>query len=247
MTIRAVLFDLDDTLTDDDASVRESLAGTAAQIAVRCPGLSPRDIAEAYWRESSKVWDAFAAEQEAGRPREEGTGDRLRRESWGRALQECGIEDDALVRRAVDVYGRLRETTLHLAPGADEVLDALRRLVRTAIITNGAAEMQRAKLRKFGLERRVDYSIVSEEFGYGKPNPAIFLHVAHVLDAAAGECMMVGDNVGLDIIGASAAGMRSAWLNRGSRALLQGAPSPDFVIGDIREMLDIVLQTKSEK
>jgi len=247
MTVRAVLFDLDDTLTDDDASLRESLAATTAEIARHCPGLSPGELAEAYWRESSKVWDAFAAEQRAGRLREEGTGDRLRHESWRQALLACGVADEDLVHRAVVEYGRWRDSTLRLAPGAEEVLDALCGLVRRAIITNGATEMQRAKLRKFGLEQRVDYSVVSEEFGYGKPNPAIFLHVAEMLDVAPSECLMVGDNIGLDIVGASAAGMRSVWLNRDSRPLPEGAPSPCFVIKDIREVLDIVRAAKSER
>jgi putative hydrolase of the HAD superfamily len=240
MTIRAVIFDLDDTLTDDDASFRASVVGTANEVAQERAGLSASELVEAYWRESTAVWTAFDVEMRAGRAPEMGTGDRLRHESWRRALLACGVADEELVRRSVAAYAAWRERTLQLAPGADEVLAALRSIVRTAIITNGPVAMQRDKLRRFDLESRVDYAVVSEEFGCGKPNPAIFLHVAATLEVAPGECMMVGDSIELDVAGARASGMRAVWVNRAARPMPAGGPFPDFMISDLRAVPDIV-------
>ncbi len=247
MNIRAVLFDLDDTLTDDHSSLQESIAATSEALANQCTGLDAHDLAAAYWRESDSVWTVFQMEQQDGRPREDGTGDRLRRESWRRALCACGLADERLVEGAANEYLRWRRVTLRLAPGANEVLEALKETKRTAIVTNGAAEIQRWKLRQLGLETRVDYSIVAEEFGFGKPNPSIFLHVAEELRVPPADCIMVGDILAFDIAGAKAAGMHSIWINRNSHKASEGDPSPDFVIQDLREVLDILRNVRTKK
>jgi len=240
MTIRAVIFDLDDTLTDDDTSFRESVVGTANEVARQRAGVSASELVEAYWRESAAVWTAFDIEMRAGRAPQTDTGDRLRHESWRRALLACGVAEEGLVRRAVIEYARWRNRTLQLAPGAEQVLDALRPALRTAIITNGPTEMQRAKLRQFDLEGRVDYSVIAEEFGVGKPNPAIFLHVADALEVTPGKCIMVGDYLDHDVAGAHAAGMRAVWVNCHARQVPAGSPVPDFIIVHLRQVLDIV-------
>jgi HAD superfamily hydrolase (TIGR01509 family) len=238
--IQAVLFDLDDTLTDDDTSFRESVVGTADGLARQHPGLSASELVDAYWRESTAVWTAFDMEMRAGRAPEAGTGDRLRHEAWRRALAACGVQDEGLVRRAVVEYAGWRDRTLRVAPGAVEVLDALRPRLRTAIITNGPTDMQRDKLRRFDLESRVDCTAISEEFGLGKPNPAIFLHVADTLRVTPADCIMVGDYLNHDVAGAHAAGMRAVWVNRHGRPVPAGGPVPDFAIVHLREVLDIV-------
>ena len=240
MTIRAVIFDLDDTLTDDDTSFRESVVGTANELARERAGLSASELVEAYWRESTAVWTAFDIEMRAGRAPQTDTGDRLRHESWRRALLACGVAEEGLVCRAVIEYADWRDRTLQLARGADEVLAALRSIVRTAIITNGPVAMQRDKLRRFDLESRVDCTVVSEEFGFGKPNPAIFLHVADALEVTPGKCIMVGDYLDHDVAGAHAAGMRAVWVNRHARQVPAGGPLPDFIIVHLRQVLDIV-------
>jgi putative hydrolase of the HAD superfamily len=247
MTIRAVLFDLDDTLIDDHGSTQESIARTVAKVASRCDGLKEEDLAEAYWGESDGVWTEFGLEQLKGRKQEEGSGQRLRRESWRRALLRCDMGDEALTELAVAEYGRQRRATLRLAPGADEVLQELRGSVRTAIITNGTTEIQREKMRICDLERRVDYSIVAEEFGFGKPHPGIFLHVAEILGIKPEECIVVGDLIALDIVGAQAAGMRSVWINRDFCAPPSHGPRPDHVIADLRQVLDIVLGARESQ
>jgi HAD superfamily hydrolase (TIGR01549 family) len=240
MTIRAVLFDLDDTLIDDAFSTQSSAIATARELARYCPALSPEPLADAYWRESTIIWTAFDGVQEPDCPEGTATGDWLRYKSWREALRACGQEDTAMVRQAVTEYARQREATLQFVPEAEAVLAKLRGKFRTAVITNGAADIQRAKLRKFGIAERVDYAIVSGELGTAKPDPAVFRHVAEKLGVADQECLMVGDHLVLDISGAKAAGMGAVWINRNSRALPADGPRPDFIIADLPELLTIL-------
>ena len=241
-----MLFDLDDTLIDDTASFRRAAAATAAEITDARPGPSADELAEAYIREATAVWTAFDLEQRNGRAAAADTGDALRHESWRRALRACGMNDEGLLRRAVISYAEWRRTTVEVLPGAEQVLDALRGIVRTAVVTNGAADVQRWKLRQLGLEGRVDYTIVSEEFGRNKPHPAIFLHAAEKLGAEPSRCLVVGDSLRADIAGAKAAGMWAAWVNREGDELPKHAARPDFVIEGPGEVLDILRRMEAQ-
>ncbi|NXY94473.1 HAD family hydrolase [Streptomyces sp. BR123] len=81
------------------------------------------------------------------------------------------------------------------------------------ILTNGAADIQRAKLAAAGLTDAVDAIAISEEIGSRKPDPAAF-HTALALCGSdrPAEAWMVGDNPEGDIGGAQQAGLRTIWL-----------------------------------
>jgi putative hydrolase of the HAD superfamily len=242
--IRAVFFDLDDTLTDDDGSMQFSMERAAAMVCCRRPGLSVAEVVDAYTRESDAVWTAFAREQASGKAAEPNTGYRLRCESWRRGLRLLGVEDEELTQCAVAEYARLREETVYLLPETLDVLQWVRGRFRTAIITNGPTDLQRPKLRRLGLEPLVDHVVISEEFGVGKPNPTIFVHTAKALGVQPTECMMVGDNFGCDICGAHDAGMRSVWIQLDGRTQPVGAREPDYTIHGLRELVGILDGTK---
>lgn len=115
-------------------------------------------------------------------------------------------------------------------------LDDLRRDGwRVAVVTNGAADIQHAKLARTGIAGVVDAVCVSEEVGVRKPDAAIFDRVASLcgLDLRGGG-WMVGDNVVNDIEGARAVGLRTIWISD----CVGGDQQPaDFVTADIREAI----------
>ena len=63
-----------------------------------------------------------------------------------------------------------------------------------------------------GLRRYFDPIVVSAAVGLRKPNPAVFELVRAAWGVPTAECVMIGDTLGADILGAQLAGMRHVWV-----------------------------------
>ncbi|MFF3402159.1 HAD family hydrolase [Streptomyces sp. NPDC002659] len=123
-------------------------------------------------------------------------------------------------------------------PGAREGLLALRRAGwKLGLVTNGAGDIQRAKLEKAGLADTFHGTYISEEVGVRKPGRALFETAA----AGCGRTLsaggwMIGDNPETDIEGGRAAGLRTIWIAAG-RQWPSDVPPPDVVVKDAREAI----------
>ncbi|MFG3532741.1 HAD family hydrolase [Streptomyces sp. NPDC047917] len=125
-----------------------------------------------------------------------------------------------------------------------EVLEGLARLRAAAwtigVITNGASDIQRAKLAATGLADLVDGVAVSGDLEIRKPDPRLFqLAVsrcgANLLDGG----WMVGDNPAGDIGGGQRAGLRTIWLR--GRPWPNGLPDAHHVVDDVTDAITILL------
>ena len=217
---RAALFDLDNTLYD-----REAAFGRWA---------------DAYLRDTLHLTDA----EEAGRVRTlitemdaDGYGSKAAIFEHLHSLYPTLPGGPV---RSVDVF--FEEFITHIAPEAETetLLDALQGAgLPFGVITNGLARQWR-KIENLGLARRTDCLFVSETFGGKKPDRAIFEAAAAFLGVSPSETLFVGDNPTVDVLGAQAAGMRAAWLHRGHEWPEKLAGAPDFVIGSLAELTDIL-------
>ncbi|MFF7727686.1 HAD family hydrolase [Streptomyces sp. NPDC008001] len=112
------------------------------------------------------------------------------------------------------------------------------------VVTNGAADIQRAKLEQTGLLGAFDALCISGEVGVRKPSREIF-------EEASRRCglplagWMVGDNPTTDIGGGRAAGLRTVWVS-GGRQWPTGARSPDRVAEDASEAIAHLLASDAE-
>ncbi len=111
------------------------------------------------------------------------------------------------------------------------------------IVTNGSVQ-QYLKIDRLGLRSRTACLFISEVFGSRKPDAAIFHAAASALNVPCEDCLFVGDNPDLDICGAHAVGMTTAWLHRGTSwpASITGL-KPDFSIDSLAELLKILPPT----
>jgi len=89
--------------------------------------------------------------------------------------------------------------------------------VITGVVTNGPVDARREKIAHLSLEARIDFAVISGEFGAGKPVPAIFVEAMRRAGADPVETVFAGDSVEHDIAGAHAAGIHAIWLNRTGR------------------------------
>jgi putative hydrolase of the HAD superfamily len=137
----------------------------------------------------------------------------FRREAWARALADQRVDDPGLAEALGERFG-VERRALH-APFPDAaVLDDLRDHYALALVTNGAACLQREKLEGSGLTARFDAVVVSGDIGIGKPEAAVFEHALSLVGAAPADAVMIGDTIERDIDGALALGMRAIWINR---------------------------------
>ncbi len=213
MAVRAVLFDLDDTLFDHRHCAREALAA----IRESHDALARVDAA-ALEALHARILEVLHLEVLAGRM----DLDAARVERFARLFREVGHEPEKdLAVRAAGMYRQGYIDARRQVAGAAALLDALRPGIRIVVVSNNLLNEQRAKIRDCGLEPLVDVLVVSEEVGVSKPDPAIFAEALVRAGCSAPEAVMVGDSWPNDVEGARAVGIRPVWFNP------DGAPAPD--------------------
>lgn len=213
--LRAVLFDLDETLLDR--------AGAYARLCRHWYRTLPRAGRPP---DEQRFVARMAAWDQAGRAKHECYGCLLR--LWPGCFAD--------VETAIAAHRRLLPEFVTLDPRTRELLVRLRRDgIRSAVVTNGTSASQRPKLRTTGIDGLVDAIVVSEEVGVPKPEPEIFQHALTAIDADPATTVFVGDNPAADIAGAKGLGLLTAWVHLGRDWELT-TPRPDYVIGAIWEL-----------
>jgi putative hydrolase of the HAD superfamily len=221
---RAVLFDLDDTLHDDDEATHRAAERVATGIAGE-RGVDAALLHHMYFREACAFWENLSENHLMTKLVD------LRKQMWWGALRAVGVDDEALAERAAADYNRFRKEHLRLFPGVLELLASLRmRGIATALVTNGFAETHREKIALLKLEDAFDEIFIADEVGMVKPDPRLFAHVCERLKALPAESVMVGDRFDRDIRGAQAAGLQTVWFNvRNEQVPLGDAPPNETV------------------
>jgi putative hydrolase of the HAD superfamily len=217
--VRAVLFDLDNTLADRDRAFLV-WAGWFAQ--ERLGLLGQHAIDEA-------VTELITLDAEGRTPKE---------------LMFSTLKNryPHLTEDITDLAAAFREQLLgHLPPldvGAARLIDALDAAgMPWGIVTNGSPSQLR-KVETLDLAHRAACIVVSDEVRARKPDPAIFHAAAARLGVAPAPIMFVGDHPQTDIAGAARAGMQTAWLRRGREWLThEVAVVPDVVVDALDELL----------
>ncbi|GAA4596445.1 HAD family hydrolase [Planotetraspora phitsanulokensis] len=212
MTIRGVLFDIDDTLFDYSSSERTGVLRHLT--AEGLLGLFPSpDDAVAIWREIMEEEYARFLEGKLTFAGQQITRARRFLSHVGR-VPLGGISDDE-----ADLwfarYRGLRDEVWAAFPDADPVLRRLAPRFRLGIVSNSSLSHQQGKLRAIGLLDHFGEAIVCAlEHGAAKPDARIFLAGCAALGLPAHQVAYVGDKYEIDAVGAHTAGLRSYWLDR---------------------------------
>ena len=218
------MFDADDTLWDFQGSMRAALHAMLEELWTAFPG---RDAASLTVDRMIAIRDRVADEL-AGRVMDLAV---VRLESFQRALEEVGIEEEGL---AAELGASYFSHQAHCVKLFDDTLPALDALsgCRLAIVSNGNADAGR-----LGIAERFDAIIRSVDVGVGKPDPAIIKFALAELAVPESEAVLVGDSEEADVGAARAAGIRSVLLDRHGSATNSEA---DWVIRSLRELHELV-------
>jgi putative hydrolase of the HAD superfamily len=235
---RAILFDLDDTLIRAYAQPEEAwtrlLHFFAAHLDAHDAAAIER-VRVAIMEEARAFWNDRA---EAAKWRLNIPG--ARRLSVRRGLARLGYTDEVLADHIADAFTELRRAEYRLYPDAHATVDALRqRGVKLALVTNGAAEFQRAKIERFDLAHRFDHIQIEGEFGMGKPEPDVYRHALQRLGCDACDAWMVGDNYEWEVEAPQKLGLCGIWYDPFEAGIPAHATAkPTRVIKRLGELLE---------
>ncbi|WP_194820386.1 HAD family hydrolase [Nocardia sp. XZ_19_385] len=204
MTVRAVLWDVDDTLFDYSGSDR---AGVLRHLEVEGL-LEAQGGAGPAVRRWQAIMEAEFVRFLAGEVD-------IFEHRRCRARVFLGVElsddeADAWFNRYIAHY----QDCWTLFPDAAEALVALEPLVRQAVLSNSSVVNQERKLQTLGIRSHFEAVLCADELGHAKPDAAAFHAACAALDLPPADVAYVGDRLDIDALGARDAGLTAVWLDR---------------------------------
>ena len=235
----AILFDLDDTIITEGERPT-ILLEVAAELAEALAPFSPAEVADRL----ELAFGAFWANPASARAARLGArfGIRQAREAViAETFAAMGVGGmPAIAGRFCDRFTELRAIGTRLFPGAREVVETLRDTgVRLALVTNGAADVQRDKLERFSLAPLFHHVQIEGEHGFGKPEERAYRHALEALDVAPADAWMVGDNLEWEVAAPQRLGIFAIWHDHRGRGLPEDSTvRPDRIITRLTELVE---------
>ena len=237
----AILFDLDDTILAAFGQSAGQWQRVVDEFAAHIEPHEPQAVLDAIQDYSRYLW-----------------ADQARHKDWRHRIGDArrhivtsafaGLETAlghpapprATCEAIADRYEEIHEAEMRMFPGAHETLDRLKELgVKLALVTNGAAAPQRAKVVRFALEHRFDHIQIEGEHGFGKPEERAYTHAMAALGVAAHETWMVGDNLEWEVVAPQRLGIYAVWIDAYGQGLPPGSPvRPDRIIRSLCDLLE---------
>jgi putative hydrolase of the HAD superfamily len=219
--IRAIVFDLDNTLTDFmkmKADAVEAAIDGMVDAGLKLPRPVLRERIDAIYREKGleyqQVFDDLL-ERELGHVDPK--------------IHACGIVAYRRVRAAMQLYPHVQLTLLELA----------KRGIRLGVVSDAPRAQAWLRLASLGLQHVFDAVVTFEDTGERKPSAGPFQAVLRALGVTAGESLMVGDWAERDVVGGKSLGMKTVFARYGDTFDTRDSGA-DFDIDDVYELVGIV-------
>lgn len=231
--IKAVLFDLDETLTDAQTGLDKAQRAVAGRLHKYLYNHGIEAGEESIRSRLKEFDDKMAIARRYNRD-----------EWWPELLAEFELRKK-VPRRTMRQLTKLYWNTFARAnksyPDVGPILSYLRRKgYKLGLITDTDVEpgFKRKRVRRFEFLKLFDTVIISgEDTPETKPSRKPFLLAASRLGLSTDKCVVVGDKPFTDIKGAKAAGMRTIWVKRRDWSVEESA---DFTISSLIELRDIL-------
>ncbi len=232
-SIKAVYFDLDDTLCAYWSASKKGLFQAVSEANLQ---VTTEEFVEA-WR---NVFKSFAKEikTDAWYERYLESGEPSRTEHIRRTLDALDIPSESNASKISKRYAELRDNHLVLFPDALPTLNALKSRYKLGLITNGPADVQRQEVKTLRIEEYFDQILIEGEFKTGKPHQVIFQAATSKWNFKPKDMLFVGNAFEHDVQGAKNAGWNAIWINRGKEERKEEGPQPDCVIEHLFEVFD---------
>jgi HAD superfamily hydrolase (TIGR02253 family) len=220
--IRAIIFDLDNTLTDFMRMKRAAIdAGVDGMLDAGLV-VSPERIEEVIW----KTYEREGIEYQ---------------NVFDSVIEEIlGYIDPKILAAGIIAYRRARESTLVLYPHVQyALLELLKRGLRLAVVSDAPRAQAWLRLASLQLHNIFDHVVTFEDTGQRKPSPEPFRKALELLQVEPEEALMVGDWAERDVVGAAQLGISTVFARYGDTFGTKDSGA-DHELNDILELLGIV-------
>lgn len=209
--IKIILWDVDGTLLDFEASQRAALCTLFSEFGL---GTCTEEMLSRYNAINNEYWQRLE--------RNEVTKQQVLIGRFEQFFNALGIDPAFAVPFNNRYQLCLGDTIVH-RDNCLALIDQLKGKVRQYIVSNGTVAAQTKKLDRSGIGKRMDGVFLSEQLGVEKPNPAFFEKVFDAIGPIdRNEVMIVGDSLTSDMQGGMNAGIHTCWYNPNSMPVPDG-------------------------
>lgn len=220
--IKAITLDLDDTLWPVWPTIGRAEAALDAWLSAHAPGAARLSA-------NAELKKAIRAEINTRHAERAHDLSFLRLQSI-RALLEQGAEPVHLAEPAFEVFFAERQR-VDLFDDALPALAFWSQRMPVVALSNGNADVHRV-----GIGQHFHASVSAQSLGVAKPDRRIFLAGAAAAGVQPHEVLHIGDDAHADGVGALAAGMQVAWLNRAGHDWTHGEQRPHLEVRDLHAL-----------
>lgn len=220
--IRAIIFDIDNTLMDF-MRMKRAAVDSAVDAMIDAGLKMPKEkmvqiIFDVYWQEGVEDQNIF---------------DKV-------LLKEFGSVDPKILAAGILGYRRAKEGTMTLYPHVKMTLTELMKAgVRMVVISDAPRLPVWLRIVGLGLHHYFDHVITFDDTRHKKPSPVPFQMALDYLGTKPEETLMVGDWAERDIAGAKALGIKTAWAKYGDEFHTKESGAV-YELSDVMELVDIV-------
>ncbi len=220
--MRAIIFDLDNTLTD---FMRMKRAAVEAGI----EGMLDAGLALPTARVEQRIWRIYEREGIEYQY------------VFDKALEEeMGAVDPKILAAGIVAYRRARASTLVLYPHVQyTLLELLKRGLRLALISDAPRFQAWLRIASLQMHNLFDPVVTFEDTGHRKPSPEPFKKALDLMQLPATQVLMVGDWAERDVVGAKQLGIPTAFARYGDTFGTRESGA-DYELNDVLDLLQIV-------
>lgn len=229
--IKAVIFDLDDTLCNASEVLEQSLRTTFEENLSHFPGktveemvdLNRQAFKETFLDPSTPVPTASIL-------------------IWFRIFELMNKKPPIKgIMRIVEKVWEENTNRLKPTPGALEFLDWLHENnIKVGVLTNGAFMGQAKKVTMLGLDSKIDCFATSDMCVADKPDPKAYQYILNKMDIWPDEAIMVGDRMDNDVLGGKRIGMKGVLMASEHKKPAEHADKADLVVTNLMDIKPLI-------
>lgn len=232
--IKAVIFDLDDTLCNSTAVIEDILRNIFAKYLKYFPDKSVDDLISI----NIKTFERLITDPNVP----------LSAAIicvWFEVFEQVHIKSSLkIILQLIEHIRKKTNKKVKLIDGTLEVMNYLKsKDIRRSVLTNGIFTDQAKKLVKLKLDSLIDYLVTSDMCAADKPDPKIFKYLLNKMDILPSETLMIGGDLMADIKGADDLGITTIYLkNSRPRNVDIKLVRPDYTETNYKDILKLLKQ-----